>query len=184
MYRSTVPGRTLAIALDTISEKLGIAMTDRQRIIVWRAFEDAVNEALEQIPKENVIAVECRRNRIAFSPDSPQQPLPAKSDEGGSSTQMEKDDGLKREHQNDDSHDERVCSYPMYRCIDGLWEIVLKDATIHLTGQQALLAGTTKIKVDTLKIEGREEGHTPDDEFDFTAPFTARSGREGKKRPR
>ena len=106
MFRSTLIGLALEAALLELTEARGYQISAATRGVIWRALDSTLEEELAcgALPGHTA-RISCSDGAPSGHPVEEQAATPA-----GNAT-----DG-----------------YPVYRCIDGVWTIVIKDATVNL----------------------------------------------------
>lgn len=143
MYRETLLGVALAGALDELRPSL--QLTDEQCKIIWQEFDRSYDEVLREAPPKTKIQVS------------------SSSVTGGSSAVVE-GSNLQSSMNADaipadgtpaaSSGEVRVelvspsVQFPVYRVVDGIWTIVLKDVEVKVDGGHG---NVEKIKLDYLK---------------------------------
>lgn len=192
MHRECLLGVALSRALADLDEERAAAqrpdgsrgqrLTDGQRTAIWSCFDKAMDEVLREGPSSDVIAVEApspaelvrlEAQRVAAqrAPNSP-APLSSDGDDQPSAKRKRRDDDQSERGNGDDesgSEDDvavphSALNFPMYRCVDGIWTIILKDPKVTLcatNGRGGGGRGQETLQLDYLKIVAKERTARP-----------------------
>ena len=133
MYRNTVLGTALATTLEQFDGEGAQALTEEQKAAIWEAFDIEFETMLKEVPPEFTATIRCPK---------PEPPTKQSSDKTNSKG---KTDIVRRAD----------VEYPLYRCVDGKWTIVLQNPTVTLTGDGGEYSKET-FKLDFLTIEAEQ----------------------------
>jgi hypothetical protein len=152
MHRNTMAGLALASALAELESDGRVVLDVKQREAVWAAFDQSMDQALAETPAGCVVKVEPAASRkLHGNSSSGRSTLAASS--GAAVTQ---DATVAPEHR-----------FSLYRKIDGVTTIVLKDPTVVVSKRNGeeervpLDYLTVRIKdVSDKAVKGRKRGRT------------------------
>lgn len=158
MYRETALGASLQSTLETLEARNGMTpLTERQRDLIWRAFDLAMDDVLQE--ESAAASSEQKSKRRGAAPP----PL--------SSSSSSRDRQRTLPVLAVDADTSPGSTVPSYRCVDGNWSILLRNPTLHVVVPGSGMPPET-VRLDTLRI----------DAVDPSARITLRKGRG--KRPR
>lgn len=173
MHRNTLLGVALRNALTELSEREVPADTDSgatehfdltaaQSNAVWAAFDAAMDAALREAPKKSTVEVQSAPQQQATnSSNTKAKRLRAEVVEEGEAAgeEMEEEEEEVAESSGEAGGTVKVAAgteFPVYRFVDGVWTVVLKDPVITVTteeGARSRLGGRKRVTQETMRCD-------------------------------
>ncbi|CCW67097.1 unnamed protein product [Phytomonas sp. Hart1] len=147
MYRESLLGVALSATLEEISEKH--PLTRDQMDHLWRIFDETMDSCLSEVPLMSRINVKVPALMgptggkassglpaalVSAEPGPEETPSPSPLADRESAWQIEEDDAT---------------VFPVYRMVDGLWTILLKDPIVQVRDEFGTEA---EVRLDYLKV--------------------------------
>ncbi|CCW59930.1 unnamed protein product [Phytomonas sp. EM1] len=153
MYRESLLGVALAATLEEISEKH--PLTREQKEHLWRIFDETMDSCLSEVPVMSRICVKMPSGRASAAPVAGEQQGPEgrSSEEGPAECPQEGAPPTTSQAACESSsrvgEEEDATVFPVYRMIDGLWTILLKDPIVQVRDE---FGTETEVQLDYLKV--------------------------------
>lgn len=167
MHRECLLGVALAKALQEIEEENGVQLTPLQRRAIWQCYDATMDEVLRDVPRGSVVAVEAPSPAELVRKEIERRARRSSGDVELAAKRTRPESGGTADLPIDDKGAEAVelpfsaLNFPMYRCIDGVWTIILKDPMVTICCSSAAGGGGAvqeTLHLDYLKIVAKEIG--------------------------
>lgn len=148
MYRDSLLGMALASALAELSDQL----TKQQEAALWRVFDETMDACVMEAPLLSQVTVTVPPP-TSFDASGTPPPLHRRAD-GRSPTPP----AVEEEQRGDRGEeaiafDDRQIAFPVYRCVDGVWTILMKNPTVVVRNEQGC---SESVQLDYLKVYLKE----------------------------
>lgn len=147
MYRESLLGLALSATLEEMAASS--SLTEGQKESIWGVFDATMDKCLAELPMMTRITVR-----------APPPEMPDASTFAGTSRHLITDPSVRiSEAENLNMREEGVTAprdclgeglgFPVYRCLDGVWTLILKDPTVEVRDEYGAVEA---VRLDYLKV--------------------------------